>query len=114
MSKSAPGQLPLPFIADLDKQLAEEREREREYLNRIHAESHIKWCLEQYPPKAEEWEVMLSGIRLCRFVNTYEECQGCNLACQDHTVRWLFPTKICLKDYYRKCREWGIKPYKPP
>ena len=78
------------------------------------AESHIKRCLQQYPPKPEEWDIMLTGIRIDRFVNNYEECQRCNLGPHDHTVGWLFPTKVCLKDYYRKCKEWGIKPYIPP
>jgi|GEM_PF-5822590 len=114
MRKVLPGQIPLPFVAELDKQLAEEQERKREYWARVHAESHIKWCLERYPPNTEECEVMLMGIRIDRFVNSYEECRRCNLGPHDHTVGWLFPTKVCLKDYYRKCREWGIKPYIPP
>ena len=112
--KALPGQMPLSFLAELDKQLAAEQEREREYWARVHAESHIKWCLQQYPPKPEEWDIMTMGIRLCRFVNDHLECHRCNLGPHDHTVGWLFPTKICLKDYYRKCKEWGIKPVIPP
>ena len=114
MAKTLPGQLPLPCLAAMDKQLEKERGAKREYWARIHAESHIKWCLESYPPAPEEWDIMLMGIRISRFVNNYEECRHCNFGPHDHTVGWLFPAKVCLKDYYRKCKEWGIKPYIPP
>lgn len=103
-------QMEFPFVKELDRQLADEKEAEAEHWRQVHAESHIKWCLESYPPTAEECDIMLMGIRLCRFVNSYKECQSCDLACEDHTVGWLFNTKICLKDYHRKCRDWGIKP----
>ena len=112
--KALPGQIPFPFVAELDKQLAADREREREYSKRGNSADRLKSWLEEYPPTAYEWDIMTMGIRLCMFVDDYLECQRCNLGPHDHTVGWLFKTKICLKDYYRKCKEWGIKPYIPP
>ena len=123
--KALPGQIPFPFVAELDKQLAAEREREREYSRCRNAESHIESCLEAYPPSSAEWDIMTMGIRLCRFVNDHLECSKCGLDTRDHTVGFMFwywsakneqdiPIKICLKDYYRKCKELGIKPYIPP
>ena len=103
-------QMAFPFIEELDRQIAADKEAEVEYWRRVHAESHIKYCLERYPPSAEECDIMLMGIRLDRFVNSYKECQTCALGPEDHTVGWLFNTKICLKDYRRLCKKWGIKP----
>ena len=62
--------------------------------------NNISWVIEQYPPDADECDIMLGGIRLCRFV-LRSECIKCKFACQDHTLGEVFPTKICLKDYWR-------------
>lgn len=59
--------------------------------------SHLKWVAKTYPPSTEECDVMLEGMRLMRFVLA-TECQDCNLACEDHSAGWLFPTTVCLKD----------------
>ena len=97
------------FIEELDRQSAANKETEARRMHQLRAASHLKHCMEYYPPLNEEWDVILMGIRLCRFVSELE-CKGCELGYYDHTVGWLFPTKVCLKDYSRKCKEWGIKP----
>ena len=67
----------------------------------------VKW----YPPSSQEWEIIVMGIRIDRFVSPLE-CRECSLDTKDHTVGNLFwhwipayecggPIKICLKDYYR-------------
>ncbi len=61
----------------------------------------LRIMVERYPPTPEECDIMLSGIRIDRFVSNLE-CESCNFACEDHTVGWLFSTKVCLKDFYRK------------
>lgn len=102
-------QLIFPFVGEIDQQIAADKKAEAERMTQLRDASHLKWCLEQYPPINEEWDVMLMGIRLCRFVSDLE-CRGCKLSYKDHTIGWQFPTKVCLKDYCQKCKEWGIKP----
>ena len=109
MTRTLPGQTKFAFLKEMDRQLAADKEAEAEYWRRTHAESFIKSCLERYPPTAEEWDIMLMGIRLARFVNSYEECRHCSLDTTDHTVGWLFPTKVCVKDYRQKFRQKGGK-----
>ena len=102
-------QLKLPGWSKVEEQweserLAADKKRHEEW-----AASTLRSMMERYPPTAEECDIMLSGIRLCRFVS-HLECERCNLACEDHTVDWLFNTKICIKDFRRLCNKWGIKP----
>jgi hypothetical protein len=96
----------------MDQELAAEREAARKKQHEEWADSLLKTMVEQYPPSAYEWDIMLMGIRIDRFVSNLE-CEQCPFGPRDHTVGWLFETKVCLKDYYRKCREWGIKPVVP-
>jgi hypothetical protein len=84
---------------ELDRQWVAERVATEKKKHEEWAASVLRSMVERYPPTAEEWQIMLSGIRLDRFVS-HLECQACNFACEDHTVGWLFPTKVCLKDYY--------------
>ena len=104
-------QLPLPFVAELDKQLAEERASKREDDHRRWAADLLENMVDRDPPAPEEWDIMLMGIRLDRLVS-HLECEKCNLATQDHTANWLFPywdseyrqtlyAKVCLKDLAR-------------
>lgn len=79
--------------------------------------SFLKHMVERYPPSAEECDIMLDGIRLSRFVSETECYPHCKFDCEDHTINWLFPTKVCLKDalahgyklewnkYYQKKKE---------
>lgn len=72
--------------------MVDEEERIRE--NSIH---RMRYWLEYHPPTTEECDIMLSGIRLCRFVGDWE-CSKCNFDDTDHTLGWIFPTKVCVKD----------------
>jgi len=74
---------------------------------------------ENYPPDETECDIMISGIRLARFVGDWE-CEGCPLSYYDHTLGFMFaswdavyktynPIEVCIKDFLRKCREWGVK-----
>ncbi|NVM23973.1 MAG: hypothetical protein HWN68_19615 [Desulfobacterales bacterium] len=92
-------QLKLPGWEAVEKQWEAERVAASEKYHREWAASILRSMMERYPPTAEECDIMLSGIRLCRFVS-HLECEKCNLACEDHTVGWLFQTKVCLKDYH--------------
>lgn len=78
--------------------------------------------IRRLPPDEVECDIMISGIRLDRFVGEWE-CEGCNLATQDHTLGNMFqtlskayktynPVKVCIKDYLAKCARLGIKPQK--
>ncbi|GAJ11933.1 unnamed protein product [marine sediment metagenome] len=98
--KALPGQIPLPFVAELDKQLAAEREVAEEKRHKEWAASTLRGMVERYPPTSYEWNIMLSGIRLARFVS-HLECERCRYATQDHTVGWMFLSNICLKDYHK-------------
>ena len=102
-------QIKLPGWEKVETQWESERLAAEKKRHEGQAASWLRSMVERYPPTAEECDIMLSGIRLCRFVSNLE-CESCNFACEDHTVDWLFNTKICLKDYHRKCKEWGMKP----
>ena len=100
-------QLRLPGMNELDKKWYAERVAAAKKRHEEWAASILRSMWERYPPTAEEWEIMLSGIRLCRFVS-HLECEKCNLATEDHTEGWLFSTKVCLKDYHALRRRLGL------
>jgi len=100
-------QLKLPGMAELEKQWAAEEAAASAKAHQERAANLLRTMVEQYPPTAEEWDIMLSGMRLCRFVCELE-CEKCNLATEDHTVGWFFPTKVCLKDYHALRRRLGL------
>ena len=93
-------QLQLPFIPEMDRQLAIARAAAEKKRHEEWAASMLKGMVDQYPPSSEECDIMLMGVRIDRFVSDLE-CEKCRYATEDHTVRWLFPAKICLKDYYK-------------
>lgn len=98
-----------------------EKEEERWDSERLAAakKEHEEWAagilrsmVQHYPPSSAECELMMSGIRMDRFVSNLE-CEKCKLATHDHTLGFLFtywsktyhqdiPIKFCLKDFYRK------------
>lgn len=93
-------QLPLPFLDQVDRE--EEARRETERLQREHSSSlaRLQLFVERYPPSAYECDIMLSGIRLARFVGDWE-CRGCRLAPTDHTLGLMFSSNVCVKDAYK-------------
>ena len=104
-------QLQLPFVEQMDRQLAIDRKDAAKRSHEDWAASMLMSAMRTHPPRAEEWDVMLLGIRLDRFVSNLE-CEKCGLATKDHTAGFLFgywnepyhsesPVKMCLKDYYR-------------
>ena len=96
-------QQPATFVAELDRQYKAEDKRR-------HQEAILHAMVESYPPDAEECDIMLSGIRLARFVGEWE-CEGCGLSSHDHTLGWMFNTKVCIKDFMAKCKKLGMKIY---
>ena len=100
-------QLKLPNWEKVEEQWAVERRAAEKKRHEDQAASWLRSMWERYPPTAEEWEIMLSGIRLCRFVSNLE-CEKCNFATEDHTEDWLFETKVCLKDYYSLRHRLGL------
>ena len=104
-------QLQLPFVEGMDRQLAIDRAAAEKKRHEEWAASLLRSMMKWYPPSSEEWDIMLQGIRLARFVSELE-CEKCRYPTKDHTVGNLFthwipayecegPIKICLKDYYR-------------
>jgi len=109
------GQLKLPGWERLEEQWAAEKAVADKKRQERQAAEHEKWAasilrnmVENYPPTAEECDIMLSGIRIDRFVS-HLECEGCNFATEDHTVGWMFLTKVCLKDYYSLRHRLGLR-----
>ncbi|MBU0777739.1 hypothetical protein KKF82_05735 [Patescibacteria group bacterium] len=100
-------QLKLPGMDEVEKQWAAEQVAAEKKAHEEWAASTLRSMVERYPTTAEEWEIMLSGIRLCRFVSNLE-CEKCNFATEDHTEGWLFETKVCLKDYYSLRHRLGL------
>lgn len=106
-------QRPTNFVAELNRQFEAEEKRQ-------HQESMLHSMIERLPPDSVECDIMISGIRLDRFVGEWE-CEGCRLACHDHTLGFMFakwddaykvfnPVKVCIKDFLAKCKFLGIKP----
>ena len=104
-------QFQLPFVKGMDRQLAIDRAAAEKKRHEDWAASLLRSMVKWYPPCSEEWDIMLMGIRLSRFVSNLE-CEKCGLDTKDHTVGNMFwhwipayqtggPIKICLKDYYR-------------
>lgn len=101
-------QLRLPFMDELDRRLADERQAAAKASHEANAAIWLKHAVDHYPASPAEWEIMLMGIRLARFVSDLE-CHQCNLACEDHTADWMFPTNVCLKDYYALRKKLGLR-----
>jgi len=101
-------QLKLPGGEAVERQWDTERVAAEKKAHGEWAASSLRSMVERYPPTSEECDIMLSGIRLCRFVSDLE-CEKCNLATEDHTEGWLFQTKICLKDYYSLRHRLGLR-----
>lgn len=91
-----PDQLALPLIAEMDK----EAEKHRTSAKRRNQEAILRSIKQRYPMTEQERQVLPPGVRLCRFVPPWE-CEKCPYGPEDHTLGWKFPTKICLKDYYK-------------
>ena len=51
----------------------------------------------RYPLTVVERWLLLRRIRIERFIDD-KECENCLLACEDHTIGWRYPTKVCLKN----------------
>jgi len=100
-------QLKLPGMDEIEKQWEAERRGAAEKAHKEWAANILRSMVERYPPTAKEYEIMLSGIRLCRFVS-HLECEKCKLDTEDHTEGWLFSMKVCLKDYYALRRRLGL------
>jgi len=100
-------QLKLPGMDEIERQWVAERAAAEKKRHEEWVAGLLRRMVESYPPTSEECDIMLSGIRLCRFVS-HLECDKCNLACEDHTEGWMFSTKVCLKDYHALRRRLGL------
>jgi hypothetical protein len=112
-------QLYFDFIPVMDQELAERRRQEAIESKRRIQDSWLHSAVEDLPPRPEEWDVILMGIRLSRHVH-HSECERCKLASRNHCPRGLgsfweeayscrCPIKVCLKDYIRWCVQHGHK-----
>ncbi len=68
-------QLKLPGMDEAERQWAAEQRVAEKKRHEEWAASTLRSMWERYPPTAEEWEIMLSGIRLDRFVS-HLECES--------------------------------------
>jgi len=110
-------QLAFGFVATMDRELAIEAKRQREYWKKKNSDYNLKVMVEQLPPIDSEIEVVQMGIRMARHVHD-DECERCKLGtfnhCPDTLPRHWYhdqwcPTKVCLKDYFRWCAQHGRK-----
>lgn len=115
-------QLAFDFIEEID----EEQRQELEYLRRIQALKHERSTLtdigDWHPPRPEEWDIILMGIRLARFVRD-AECHECafpswnhcpDLLCGAQQSRYGSIYHVCIRDYFGKCVEWELLPPEYP
>ncbi len=102
----------LPGWEKVEAQWEVERQAKRKKEHEDWAVGLLKGMVRSYPPSSTECELMLSGIRIDRFVSDLE-CKYCGLNTHDHTMGCLFtywsdtwcqdiPVKFCLKDFHRK------------
>lgn len=119
MPSKAMVQLRFDFVAEIEKEHAEKVELERKESCRRIQNSWLHSAVENLPPRTEEWDVILMGIRLSRHVH-HSECERCKLGPHSHCPRGLgsfweeaykcwCPIKVCLKDYIRWCVQHGHK-----
>jgi hypothetical protein len=112
-------QLYFDFIPVMDQELAEKRKQEAIESKRRIQDSWLHSMVENHPPRTEEWDVILMGIRMSRHVHD-SECKRCKLDSRNHCPRGLgsfweeaykcwCPIKVCLKDYIRWCVQHGHK-----
>lgn len=113
-------QLVFEFVEEIDQKIAKQAEADRIEMKHRNHHAILEWHVREYPPENEEWDIILMGIRLDRHVHG-DECDQCNLGYYDHCPpylpmhwserhkQWLL-TKVCLKDFLAKCKEWGINP----
>lgn len=105
-------QLKLPGWAEVEERWESDRLAAEKKYHEDCAAGILRSMVKNNPPAAEECELMMSGIRIDRFVSNLE-CEKCNLNIHDHTLGFLFtywsdtwrqdiPIKFCLKDFYRK------------
>lgn len=107
-----PEQLVLPFLPEMDRQAAGEREAEAHKMKRANAIAILRASVRQYPLTDYERGVIPKGVRPARFVISWE-CEVCPYACEDHSLGNKFgldhsePDRVsvplvCLKDYYKR------------
>lgn len=105
-------QLKLPGWEKVEERWESERLAAEKKRHEEQAASWLRSMVKNNPPAAKECDLMLSGIRMARFVSDLE-CAKCKLDTHDHTIDFLFtywserdcqdiPIKFCLKDFYRK------------
>jgi len=105
-------QLKLPGWADVERKWDAERVAAEKKYHEDWAAGILRSMVRSHLPSSAECELMISGIRIDRFVSDLE-CESCNFAYEDHTAGFLFtywsdiyrqdiPIKFCLKDFYRK------------
>ena len=105
-------QLKLPGWEKVELQWQAERVAAEKKAHEEWAASILRSMVRSYPPSSVECDLMVSGIRIDRFVS-HLECERCSLATSDHTMGHMFcywsdtwrqyiPIKFCLKDFYRK------------
>ncbi len=94
---------------ELDRQLETDRVAAKKREHEQRCADTLRNMVKREAPTAEECDIMLGGLRLARFVSDLE-CENCKLDCEDHTLNWLFLTKICLKEYHALRRRLGLQP----
>lgn len=110
-------QMVFDFIEVMDREQAEEADRNRLYRQKRNADAILKHMVDDLPPVDAEIDVISMGIRMARHVHD-DECRKCNLGTQNHCpdvlpAHWYHGqycrTKVCLKDYFRFCTRIGRK-----
>jgi hypothetical protein len=110
-------QLAFGFIQAIDREQEEDQAIARRIWHLQHELYQLRSMFERYPPASHEWDIMVQGIRLARFVHG-DECADCAYGSSDHIPGYLdleHPggnvfSKVCIRDFFGKCVEWGIVP----
>jgi hypothetical protein len=120
MAVAKKNQLRFGFLDDIDREI----EEQRKYEDRIFSlEVYQGWydsACRDLPPNKIEQKYVDMGIRMSRHVH-HLECLECDYDTYSHCppdfpemwdphYKTYYPMKVCIRDWFGKCVEWGIVP----
>jgi len=101
-------QMSFDFVVEMDYEEAERREQEKKESQQRNEDERWEHAKKEYPVTEAEKIWLPPGIRLACYIHE-NECKGCDMDTEDHTERWKYEQKVCLKDVHQIESELGRK-----
>ena len=99
-------QMSFDFVVEMDYEEAERREQEKKESQQRNEDERWEHAKKEYPVTEAEKIWLPPGIRLACYIHE-NECKGCDMDTEDHTERWKYEQKVCLKDVHQIESELG-------